>query len=184
MNIQMNEIHGLAYVTSFPCRQIPWMDLGLFRYHWRNSCTCVLVFESHNFVLFLIWRLDLDLYFSFRFYNSLCLWHYFILNSALNVLGSFHLGFHCPWLYNHILITLQCDVQVAFCFPFDKLAHDLYDVVTWHSLLLLPECCLVLSLCRVCRGATRHREMRIQHKCILLSNWENLKEEFFYRSKL
>jgi hypothetical protein len=34
---------------------------------------------------------------------------------ALNVFKSFHLGFCHPWLYNHIPIVLQCDVQVAFC---------------------------------------------------------------------
>jgi hypothetical protein len=41
--------------------------------------------------------------------------------STLNVLRSFHLGFHYLQLYNFILITLQCDVQVTFCFPLNKL---------------------------------------------------------------
>jgi hypothetical protein len=45
---------------------------------------------------------------------------------------------------DHILTTLQHDVQMAFCFPFDKSAQDPYDVTTWHLFLLLPEWCLVL----------------------------------------
>ncbi len=41
--------------------------------------------------------------------------------SSLDVLGSFHLNFHHLQLYNHIPIALQCNVQVAFFFPLDKL---------------------------------------------------------------
>jgi hypothetical protein len=57
---------------------------------------------------------------------------------TLDVLGSFHLGFCHPQLYNCIPTTLQRDVQMAFCFPLDKLAQDPYDVATWHLFLLLP----------------------------------------------
>ncbi len=39
---------------------------------------------------------------------------------------------------NHIPTTLQRDVQMAFRFPFDKLAQDPYDVTIWHLFLLLP----------------------------------------------
>ncbi len=49
--------------------------------HW--SCTFhvfifnlyVFIFESHNFVLFLVWKLDLDLSFKFFSYGSSCPWH-------------------------------------------------------------------------------------------------------------
>jgi hypothetical protein len=49
---------------------------------------------------------------------------------SLDVFGSFHLGFCHLQLYNHILTTLQCDVQMVFHFPLDKLARNPYDVVT------------------------------------------------------
>jgi hypothetical protein len=81
--------------------------------------------------------------------------------STLDVFGSFHLGLCCPHLYNGIHAILLHDVQVAFCFPLDKLTHDPYNVVTWHLLLLLPQWCLVLPP----RGrAIRHRETQIQFK--------------------
>jgi hypothetical protein len=49
--------------------------------HW--SCTShvlildfyVFIFESHNLVLFLIWKLDLDLFFSLFSYGFSCPWH-------------------------------------------------------------------------------------------------------------
>jgi hypothetical protein len=50
----------------------------------------------------------------------------------LDILGSFHLNFCRPWLYNHILAALRCDIQVAFRFPLDNLTKDPYDVATWH----------------------------------------------------
>ncbi len=74
---------------------------------------------------------------------------------SLNVLRSFHLNFCCLRLYHHILTILHYDVQVAFHFPLDKLAHDPYDVATWHLLLLLAQWCFVLPS----HGkAIRHKE--------------------------
>jgi hypothetical protein len=62
-------------------------------------------------------------------------------------------------LYNRIPIALQRDVQAVFHFPLDNLAHDPYNMVVWHLLLLLPQWCLILPLHG---GATGHREMQIQ----------------------
>jgi hypothetical protein len=41
--------------------------------------------------------------------------------SLLDVLKSFHLGFHCLRLYNHFPIALLGDVQMAYHFPLNKL---------------------------------------------------------------
>ncbi len=49
--------------------------------------------------------------------------------SALYVLRSFHFGFCHSRLYNHIPTALRHDVQVAFCFPLDKLTQDPYDAI-------------------------------------------------------
>jgi hypothetical protein len=44
---------------------------------------------------------------------------------------------------------------MAFHFPLDKLAQDLYDVVIWHLIFLLPQWCFVLP---PHGGAIRHKE--------------------------
>jgi hypothetical protein len=76
--------------------------------------------------------------------------------SSLDVLGSFHINFRCFQLYNHIPITLQHNVQGAFCFALGKLTQDPYDVATWHLLLLLPQWCFDLPP----NGrAIKHKEM-------------------------
>ncbi len=59
--------------------------------------------------------------------------------STLDVPESFHLGLCHPCLNNHIPIALLCDVQMAFCFPLDKLMQDPYNVAAWNLLLLLPQ---------------------------------------------
>jgi hypothetical protein len=56
---------------------------------------------------------------------------------------------------------------MAFCFPLDKLAYDLYNVATWHLPLLLPQWCLVLP---PRGGVTSYRETHIQFKCFLASD--------------
>jgi hypothetical protein len=57
---------------------------------------------------------------------------------TLDFFKSFHLGFHYLQWYNCIPIVLQHDVQMVFYFPLNKVAQDLYDVVAWYLLLLLP----------------------------------------------
>jgi hypothetical protein len=54
--------------------------------------------------------------------------------------------------------------------------YDPYNVVAYHLLFLLPQWCLALPLRG---GATGHKEMWIQLKHFLASDWENLQEEFF-----
>ncbi len=70
---------------------------------------------------------------------------------------------------------------MAFHFPLNKLAQDLYDVAFWHLIFLLPQWCLVLP---PRGGAIRHRETQIGFKCFLMGEWENLQEEFFLRAQL
>ncbi len=94
--------------------------------------------------------------------------------STLYIFGSFHLNLCHPCLYNHIPIALWHDVQMAFRFPLNKLTHDLYNVVTWHLLLLLPHWCFALP---PCGEATRHREMQIRLKHFFKCDWKNLQEE-------
>jgi hypothetical protein len=43
--------------------------------HVLIICSCVIVFESHNFILFLVWKLDLDLSCNLCSYGSSCPWH-------------------------------------------------------------------------------------------------------------
>jgi hypothetical protein len=69
---------------------------------------------------------------------------------------------------------------VAFHFSLNKLAQDLYDVVIWHLIFLLPQWCLV-SPPR--GGAIMHREMQIGFKRFLIGEWENLQEVFFLRAQ-
>jgi hypothetical protein len=75
------------------------------------------------------------------------------------------------WLYNCIPIVLWRDVQVAFCFPLDKLMQDLYNVVAWHLFFLLPKWCLTLSLHS---GEKKHRETWIWLKHFSTCNWEKI----------
>jgi hypothetical protein len=86
---------------------------------------------------------------------------------TLDVLRSIHLGLHCLQWYNCIPTILWHDVQVAFCFPLNKLVQDPYNVVVWHLFLLLPQWCLILPL-HV--EVMRHKEMHIPLKCFLTSN--------------
>jgi len=59
----------------------------------------------------------------------------------------------------------------------DKLTQDLYNVVAWHLLFMLPEWCLTLPL----RGrVTKHKETWIWVKHFLTSDYENLQKEFFF----
>jgi hypothetical protein len=95
---------------------------------------------------------------------------------TLDVLGSFHLGFHRSRLYICISTAFQNDVQVAFHFPLDKLAQDPYDVATRHWLQLLSQWCFALPPCGM---ATWHKETRIGLKCFLVGDWENLLKEIF-----
>ncbi len=70
---------------------------------------------------------------------------------------------------------------MAFRFPLDKLTQDTYNVATWHLLFLLPQWCLVLPFHG---GATRYKEMQIQLKHFLASDWENSRKDFFCKPKL
>ncbi len=106
--------------------------------------------------------------------NPLALTWFWVL--ALDVIGSFHIGFHHLQLYNHIPTGLQHDIQMALCFPLNKLAHDPYDVTTWHLFFLLPKWCFILPLWR---HATKHEETNIQLKCYLACNWETCKKIIF-----
>jgi hypothetical protein len=58
--------------------------------------------------------------------------------------------------------------------------HDLYNVVVWHLLLLLPHWCFVLPHSG---GVIGHRKMWIRFKHFLIGDWENLQEEFFWGPK-
>ncbi len=99
---------------------------------------------------------------------------------SLDVFESFHLNFHCLWLYNHIPTTLQHDIQMAFCFPLDKITHDPNVVPIWHLFFLLSQWCLALAF----HGrATWHKETWVQLECFLTSDWENLLDEFFFNPK-
>ncbi len=96
---------------------------------------------------------------------------------SLDVFESFHLNFHHLQLYNHIPTTLQCDLQMAFFFPLDKLTHDPNDVAIWPLFLLLSQWCFVLPF----HGrATWHKETWVQLECFQTSDWENLQDEFFF----
>jgi len=44
--------------------------------------SCVLVFESYNLILFLVWKLKLDLFFNFCSCGFLCFWK-FVVNIVL-----------------------------------------------------------------------------------------------------
>jgi hypothetical protein len=60
---------------------------------------------------------------------------------------------------------------MVFHFPSDKLVQNLYNVVVWHLLFLLPQWCFTLPL----HGeAMRHKEMWIQFKHFLVGDWEYL----------
>jgi hypothetical protein len=65
---------------------------------------------------------------------------------------------------------------MAFFFPLNKLAHDPYDVATWHLFLLLTQWCFVLPP----RGkAIGHKKTRIQFKHFLMNDLKDLHEGFF-----
>ncbi len=49
---------------------------------------------------------------------------------TLDPLDAFHLGFHHPHLYLHILFALWQEVQLAFRLPFNCFVWDLFNVPT------------------------------------------------------
>jgi hypothetical protein len=68
---------------------------------------------------------------------------------------------------------------MVFHFPLHNLTHDLYNMVAWHFLLLLPQWCLILPL----HGrVTRHGEMQIQLRHFFNMGLRKLARRVFFSS--
>jgi hypothetical protein len=59
-----------------------------------------------------------------------------------SILGLFESRFAFPHLFHRIIQAIQDEVKHVFHLPFDWIAQDLTDELTWFIFLLLPHWCL------------------------------------------
>lgn len=141
-----------------------------------EPCSCYVVWLinkgiTRHFKLFpcLANNIPLTLFYPFFPLSSTKAW---VL--ASNPLGTFYLGFPHPCLYACISSALRWEVYLSFWLPFDRLAHDPFNVASWHLLLIFLQWCIFLPLHG---GAIDHRDIRTCLWLYLRHNWEEIQME-------
>lgn len=124
--------------------------LGGLSTHIKNAHPPVnLISQVSQIVSFLQVSSLLVVFLGFIHFAS---WGWFQAKSN-SILGFFEFRSVCLCLFRKIFQTIQNKVKQTFRFPFDQIAWNSTNELTWFIFLLLPCWCL----CYIRRGCSNHR---------------------------
>lgn len=95
-----------------------------------------------------------------------------------SILGLFEFHFTCFCLFHRIFRAIQDEVRQAFRLPFNQIAQDPTDELTWYLFFLLPHWCLHY----IRDGCSSQWEVSACLKRFLVGNWFSFQKESSHAS--